>query len=192
LCSRGSSPSSPRCFPPAECSGRTADRQPSMSDEVLYKLVLSGDVPEDCWRTRLDWTQCFKGDQSATFISLLKPEQLASTVEASFAGKADVMLLSFAVDRMIEEADLQVKYEAAESAPGGEGPFAHVYGGFIPYACMESAPVVLTLADGKHVIPPLGTAVGHGGFHYKEEEEEASGTDDGLEAFDQHRFDEDD
>lgn len=163
-----------------------------MSDEVLYKLVLAENVPEDCWRTRLDWTQCFKGDQSASFISLLKPEQLASAAEASFAGKTDVMLLSFAVERMVEEADLKVKFEAAESASGGEGPFAHVYGGFIPYACMESAPVLLTLADGKHVFPPLGVAVGMGNFSYKEEEEDNSGTDDGMEPFDQHRFDEDD
>ena len=164
-----------------------------MDDPVLFKLALAADVPEDAWRTRLDWTTAFVGDQSASFIHLLTAEQLASTAAASFAGKTDVMLLSFSVERMVEEADLKVKFEAAEAASGGAGAFAHIYGGAIPYACLQSAPVLLAVADGKHVIPNLESGVGVGvGGAYKEEEEEDSASEDGLEPFDQHRFDLDD
>ena len=131
-----------------------------MDGQILYKLVPAADVPEDAWRTRLQWTTAFVGKQSTSFIHLLTGEQLAGAAAASFAGKTDVMLLSFAVERMVEEADLKVKMEAAEAASGGSGAFAHVYGGAIPYACLQFAPALLTIADGKHVFPPpVGAAV---------------------------------
>lgn len=164
-----------------------------MDDQILYKLVPAADVPEDAWRTRLQWTTAFVGKQSTSFIHLLTGEQLAGAAAASFAGKTDVMLLSFAVERMVEEADLKVKMEAAEAASGGSGAFAHVYGGAIPYACLQFAPALLTIADGKHVFPNLESGVVGGvGGTYKEEEEDDSASEDGLEPFDQHRFDLDD
>ena len=165
-----------------------------MSDpEVLYKLAFAASIPEDAWRTRLQWTACFVGDQSTNFVTLLAAPQLAGAAEAApFAGRDDVMLLSFKVESMREEADLQVKFESAESESGGSGPFAHVYGGAIPYACMHAAPTKLALADGKHVFPPMGAAVGGTAEEELKGEESDSATDDGLDPFDQHRFDEDD
>eukprot|EP00325_Prymnesiales_sp_UTEX-LB-985_P030448 CAMPEP_0174719046 /NCGR_PEP_ID=MMETSP1094-20130205/30726_1 /TAXON_ID=156173 /ORGANISM="Chrysochromulina brevifilum, Strain UTEX LB 985" /LENGTH=174 /DNA_ID=CAMNT_0015919301 /DNA_START=23 /DNA_END=547 /DNA_ORIENTATION=+ len=160
--------------------------------EHLYKLVLKADVPEDAWRTRLEWTQCFKGDTNKNFIPLLTGEQLASAAEASFAGRDDVMLLSFKVNSMEQEADLKIKYEAAESEAGGSGPFPHVYGGWIPYACLLGAPTVLELVDGKHVIPDLQLAItGTVGVEtiYADEDDYDNDT---SEAFDQHRYDCDD
>ena len=162
-------------------------------DEVLYKLAPASEVPDDAWRTRLGWTSAFVGDPSKSFINLYTAEQLAGA-DAAFAGRADVMLLAFNVETMREEADLQVKFEAAEAAAGGTGDFAHVHGGPIPYACLHATPALLALGDGgKHVFPPLGAAAaaGAGGDHASDNESD-SATDDGMEPFDQHRFDEDD
>jgi len=162
---------------------------------VLYKLVPAAEVPEDAWRTRLSWTTCFglREMKANKFIHLLTADQLVSEVEGKHASKADIMLLSFTVQTMRDEADLKVKFEAAESAPGGDGKFAHIYGGAIPYACLYSAPTLLTLADGKHVFPPVGLAqFGVAGEGQEEIEEANSSDDDGLEPFDQSRFDEDD
>ena len=50
----------------------------------------------------------------------------ATTVTATVT---PVMLLSFTKERMIEECDLKVKFEASASEPGGAGEFVHVYGG---------------------------------------------------------------
>ena len=90
-----------------------------MSDEVLYRLALAAEVPDDAWRTRLQWISAFKGvagldDQ---FIHLSTAAQVVGTAEAYFAGKSDVMLLCFTVESMKEEADLQVKYEPAIGCP---------------------------------------------------------------------------
>ena len=92
---------------------------------------------------------------------------------------------------METEADLKIKYEAAEPPAAGEYP--HAYGGPIPFACLTTAPVLLELgADGKHVIPELG-ALSSGAHEALEKDNESnSGTDDGMDRFDQHRFDEDD
>jgi len=164
-----------------------------MSDEILYKLAFSSSIPEDAWRTRLQWTSAFLGDQSTNFITLLTAAQLAGAAEAApFAGRDDVMLLSFKVESMREEADLQVKYEAAESESGGSGAFVHVYGGGIPYACLHAAPATLEVADGKLVFPPMGSALGGSNEVENKGDESDTATDDGLEPFDQHRFDEDD
>eukprot|EP00966_Prymnesium_polylepis_P211292 4892773-Prymnesium_polylepis.1 len=163
--------------------------------EVLYRLALKADIPEDAWRTRLQWTGAFVGDQTTNkFISLLTAGQLASAALTMFEGKTDVMLLSFTVESMREEADLKVKFEAAEAESGGTGAFAHVYGGVIPYACLYSAPALLALEDGKHVFPLTGAAAVAAGMLVSEKEayESDAGTDDGLEPFNQHKFDEDD
>jgi len=153
--------------------------------EVLYKLASAADVPNDAWSNRLGWTQAYVGDgQESKFIRLFTAEQLAGVAEASFAGKSDVMLLSFTVETMLQEADLKVKFE------GGD---AQIHGGVIPYACLHAPPVLLELAeDGKHFFPLMG--LGAKGLAGGDEgaDEENSATDDGLEAFDQHRFDEDD
>jgi len=159
---------------------------------VLYKLALAADVPDDAWKTRLNWTTAFVGDKSTKFISVYTADQLAG-VAGAFEGKSDVMVLSFCVETMEQEADMKIKFEAAEAESGGAGAFAHCYGGPIPYACLYAAPALLPLADGKLVFPPLGPmGSGDGRAGYKEEDSEASGTDDGMEAFDQNRFDEDD
>ena len=168
--------------------------------EVLYRLAPSASVPDDAWRTRHGWTTAFTGDaaESSSFIKLWTEDQLAGAAAAGFTGKADIMLMSFTVELMREEADLKVKFEAAEAAPGGSGAFAHVYDGAIPYACLYTAPVLLAVgADGKHVFPLLGAAAAAampGGAGYSEEkaDEDSDSDGDGLEPFNQSMFDEDD
>lgn len=163
--------------------------------EVLYKLVPADAVPEDAWKTRNQWTGAYV-EKGKEFISLLTAEQLAGAAEAYFAGRADIKLLAFVVEIMREEADLIIKFEAAESEKGGSGEFAHAYGGPIPYACLQSAPATLELADGKHVFPLTGSlaaaAGGVGPEKTGNDDDDATATDDGMEPFDQHRFDCDD
>lgn len=173
-----------------------------MSDtDILYKLVPSAEVPEDAWKTRNGWTTAYAGDQSKKFISLLTDDQVAGAAEASFAGRADVMLLSFVAEKMEQEADLKIKFEAAEAESGGSGKFAHAYGGVIPFACLFAPPQLLELSDGKHIIPPLGpVAIAAAKAAKDAAAKEASGIEqddedwdnDTSEAFDQHRFDLDD
>ena len=167
------------------------------TDPVLYKLVAAAEVPEDAWRSRLNFMGAYVGDKSKKFITLFTAEQLAGAVEAEFAGRDDAMLMSFNVETMVEEADLKIKFEAAETESGGTGAFAHAYGMplIIPYACLTGPPSLLKLGeDGKHVFPPIGSALGAGGAGGMDGEgiESDPGTDDGLEPFNQHRFDEDD
>ena len=124
-----------------------------MAATELYRLALAADVPEDAWKTRLQWTTAFSGVAGLddNFLHLSSAEQLPGTAEAHFAGKSDVMLLKFSVESMCEEADLEVRWEDIDGTK-----FPHVFGP-IPYACLASAPTLLPLgADGKHVIPPLG------------------------------------
>ena len=88
--------------------------------EDLYRLALAAEVPDDAWRTRLQWATVFAGvagldDQ---FIHLSTAEQVSRTAEAYFAGKDDVMLLRFSVETIREEADLDIRWEAAAPASG--------------------------------------------------------------------------
>ena len=163
---------------------------------VLYKLALSADVAGDAWQTRLGWTSAFQGDKASSFINLFTADQLAGAAETSFAGKSDVMLLSFTVESMREEADLEVKFEAAESASGGAGVHAHCYGAYIPYACLHAKPALLQMNDnGQHIFPLLGAALAAANAATREEEranDSDAATDDGLPAFNQSTFDEDD
>lgn len=166
-----------------------------MDEPVLYMLVPAAEIPEDAWRTRQGWTTAFVGKQSTKFISLLAPEQVAGAAERLFAGRDDIMLLSFVVETMREEADLQIKFEAAESEAGGAGAFPHAYGGPIPYACLYATPALLKLADGKHVLPPLGMVATAAAAAAQEASiliDEEDYDNDNSEAFDQHRFDLDD
>ena len=107
----------------------------------MYRLALKSELPDDAWKTRLQWVTAYVGIAGLDdrFIRTSTKEQLAQAALANFAGKDDVMLLQFSTSSMREEADLQVKFESAESESGGSGPFAHVYGGAIPYACMHAA-----------------------------------------------------
>lgn len=162
---------------------------------VLYKLALAAEVSEHAWKTRFDWTGAFVGDKSTKFINLLTAEEVAGAAEASFAGKADVMLLSFTVETMVQEADLKVKFEATQSESGGAGAFAHAYGGAIPWACLHAPPALLALTGGKLVVPLLGAAAAVAEAAALAEaviDSDASDDGDGMEAFDQSRFDEDD
>ena len=163
---------------------------------MLYKLALSAEIPDDAWRTRLGWTSAFQGDKTRSFINLFTAEQLASAVESSFAGKVDVMLLGFTVESMREEADLEIKFEAAESASGGTGAHAHCFGAYIPYACLHAPPALLQLNEnGQHIFPLLGAALAAANAAAREEEranDSDEATDDGLPAFNQSTFDEDD
>ena len=159
--------------------------------EILYKLALAAEVPADAWKTRMGWTTAFVGTQTTKYITLHTVDQLAAAAEASFAGKADVMVLSFTVDSMRDDGDLKIKLEDGEY---------RAYGGVMPYACLYNAPVMLTLDGGKHVFPPLGLAAtaaakaeaDAAALKSQEEASENSMSDDGLEPFDQHRFDLDD
>ena len=160
--------------------------------ELLYKLTPADTVPEDAWKTRNQWTGAFV-EKGKAFISLQTAEQLAGVAEASFAGRADVKLLIFVAEKLREEADIAIKFEAAESEKGGSGEFAHAFGGPLPYACLKSEPVTLELADGKHVFPLMGSLADDGVEKTgNEDASDATASDDGMEAFDQHRFDCDD
>ena len=108
--------------------------------DVLYTFALCADIPEDAWRTRLGWTTAFQGDKARSFINLYTADQMADACQSLFAGKQDAMLLQFIVDSMREEADLEIKFEAAEFEAGGVGAHAHCYGGYIPYACLPAPP----------------------------------------------------
>ena len=152
--------------------------------EVLYALAPAADVPDDAWKTRLAWTGALVSKDGKGYIELHTEEQLASAAEASFAGRADVNLLSFSVDGMREEADLPLKPEAGAYRVHGEP---------IPFACLRSPPVTLELIDGKHVFPLLGAAaIEAANAQYKDGYESDAATDDGLEPFNQLRFDLDD
>ena len=198
----------PRIFTP-DRGGRTArvrsrlrsrpsERMASrFSDsDILYTFALSADVPEDAWRTRLGWTTAFQGDKARSFINLYTAEQMAAACQSLFAGKQDVMLLAFIVDSMREEADLEIKFEAAEFEAGGVGAHAHCYGGYIPYACLQAPPALLQLnEDGRHIFPLMGAALAEANRLAREEEranDSDEATDDGLPPFNQHTFDEDD
>ena len=129
----------------------------------LYRLALRAEVPEDAWKKRLQWKSSFTGltGLDDVFIHLSTADQVAGTAAAYFAGKTDVMLLRFAVKLMREEANLDIRWEAAVPLRPGEksreGKFPHIYGGPIPFACLAAPPVLLALdSDGKHVLPPLG------------------------------------
>ena len=130
----------------------------------LYRLALKAEIPEDAWKTRLSWTTAYTGVPGLDdkFFHLSTAEQVVGTAAAYFGGKTDVMLLRFTVEIMKEEADLEIRWEAAEPVPGEksrDGEFPHAYGGPIPFACLAAPPVLLTLdADGKHVFPLLGQA----------------------------------
>ena len=126
-----------------------------MGDDLLYRLALASQVPDDAWRTRLQWTSAFApvaGIDDASFVKLspaVHVESAAAAFLEQHAG-ADVMLLCFSMESMKEEADLVCK-------PQGE--FVHVHDGPIPYACLVRPPRLLALGeDGKHILPPLGTA----------------------------------
>ena len=152
--------------------------------EALYALAPAADVSDDAWKKRNTWTDCYAGKGGS--IDLCTAEQLASAAEASFAGRSDVLLLAFSVERMREEADMQFKL--VDGA-------AHI-GEPIPYACLQSAPARLALAEGKHVFPLLGSleeiAAAKKQAAYDEGYESDAASSDGLPAFDQHRFDLDD
>ena len=172
------------------CSGIATPTPGSMEDPVLYRLALAAELPDDAWRTRLQWTTAFVGVTGLDdhFVHLSTAEQVASTAEAHFAGKADVMLLHFSVEAMREEADLDVRWEAVaasgENTPAGS--FPHVYGGPIPYACLTSPPALLLLGpDGKHIIPSLGlAALAEAARSAKEDEEDNVSSDDDYGAYD--------
>ena len=129
----------------------------------LFRLALTDEVPEDAWRTRLQWTSAYKGVPGLddTFIHLSTAEQVVDTAAAYFAGNTGLVLLRFSAESMQTEADLKIKWGPAAPPPGeakrSGGDFPHVYGGAIPYACLSAPPALLTLdADGKHAFPPLG------------------------------------
>jgi uncharacterized protein (DUF952 family) len=149
---------------------------------VLYRLAPAAEVPDDAWRTRLQWTAAFVGTAGLDddFVHLSTAEQVVGTADAYFSGRQDVTLLCYSVQTMREEADLDVRWEAAAPPPGASaraGEFPHVYGGAIPYACLASPPALLTLGpDGKHAFPQLGPSVAAAaavlGAKAEEEEEE--------------------
>ena len=177
--------------------GPNADMASRFSDsDVLYTFALCAEIPEDAWRTRLGWTTAFQGDKARSFINLYTADQMADACQSLFAGKQDVMLLQFIVDSMREEADLEIKFEAAEFEAGGVGAHAHCYGGYIPYACLQAPPALLQLNDdGRHIFPLMGATLAEANRLAREEEranDSDEATDDGLPAFNQHTFDEDD
>ena len=109
-----------------------------MAATELYRLALAADVPEDAWKTRLQWTTAFSGVAGLddNFLHLSSAEQLPGTAEAHFAGKSDVMLLKFSVESMCEEADLEVRWEDVDGTK-----FPHVFGNqFLTLASLQRPP----------------------------------------------------
>ena len=120
------------------------------------------------------------------YFTLQTGEQLADLAAKAYAGKEDLMLLEFSVEKMVEEADVDVKFE-------GDEPRA--YADFIPYACMSAPPKKLALKDGKHVLPLFGAEAAAAAAILAEaqiDSEPNTSDDDGLEQFDQHTYDCDD
>ena len=95
------------------------------------------------------------------------------------------MLLTFNVQKMVEEADIDVKLQDGE---------LRAYNDFIPYACMSAPPMPLALKDGKHVLPLFGEEARAAAALAEGEAESDANTsdDDGLDPFDQHMYDLDD
>jgi uncharacterized protein (DUF952 family) len=133
-------------------------------EEELFRLALAAELPEDAWKTRLQWISAYEGVKGLDdkFIHLSTAEQVVGTAAAYFAGKTDVVLLRFSKETMEEEADLKIRWEDAAPAEGvakRDGAFPHAYGGPIPYACLSAPPAILAVGpDGKHVFPPLDPA----------------------------------
>ena len=154
---------------------------------TLYKLVAAADVPDDAWSSRNSWTTSFGKMDDPKYFKLQTAEQLEEVAAKAFAGKEDVMLLEFSVEKMVEEADVEVKFE-------GDEPRA--YADFIPYACMSAPPKKLALQDGKHVMPLVGAAAVAAAAAAlaasQIDSDPNTSDDDGLAPFDQHTYDCDD
>jgi uncharacterized protein (DUF952 family) len=154
---------------------------------ILYQLVDKQDVAENAWNGRLSWTSAFTKLDDPKYFILQTGEQLAGKAASSFAGKEDLMLLTWKVESMCEEADIKVKFE-----DDGE---PRAYGDFIPYACLSAPPALLALKDGKHVLPLFGAEAAAAAALLEESaihSDANTSDDDGLDAFDQHTYDLDD
>ena len=81
-------------------------------DSTVYRLALKAEIPDDAWRTRLQWVTAYAGvaglDDRFVHMSATA-EQVAATAQANFAGKEDLMLLRFSSTSMREEADLDIR-----------------------------------------------------------------------------------
>jgi len=122
--------------------------------ELLYRLALAADIPEDAWRTRLQWTGAFGGCDD---VCMFTADQLASGAGAAFIAahsESDIKLLCFATDLIREEADLKLRWKqdgsSGTSLPHVEGP--------VPYACLAKPPKLLAREGSTHVLPALGAA----------------------------------
>lgn len=152
---------------------------------TMYKLVAAADVPEDAWATRNSWTTFYAKMDTSKYFKLQLGEQLEGLAASEFAGNAAVKLLTLNVEKMCEEADIKVVIEDGEP---------RAYGDFIPYACMTAPPQLLELKDGKHVLPLFGEALAAQIAMQESaiDSDPNTSDDDGLDPFDQHRFDCDD
>mmetsp|Transcript_7661 Transcript_7661/g.12889 ORF Transcript_7661/g.12889 Transcript_7661/m.12889 type:complete len:180 (-) Transcript_7661:115-654(-) len=161
---------------------------------TLYKLCFAAEIPGDAWTRRGDWASFYKGTQTTPYISLQEGESLkAMAAEAPFAGKEDVMLLTFRVETMVEEACVDVKIEDGEPRAYDRG--GKPCGG-IAFACLMKPPELLKLTDGKHVLPLFGEEAAAAAAALLEataiDSDAHSSDDDGLDRFDQHTYDLDD
>ena len=155
---------------------------------TLYKIVAAADVPEDAWARRNDWMGAFTKLDDPKYFSLNTGEQLRGKVDAeSYAGKTDLVLLTFNVEKMVEEADMKVNFVDGEP---------RAFGDFIPFACLCAPPMALELKeDGKHKLPLFGAEAEAAAALAAANEvysDAATSDDDGLAAFDQHTYDLDD
>jgi uncharacterized protein (DUF952 family) len=161
---------------------------PDIYDEhpTLYKLVSAGDVPDDAWSSRNGWATAFTKLDDPKYFKLSTGEALAGAAASTFKDKTDLMLLTFNVEKMCEEADIKVKIEDGEP---------RAYADFIPYACMSAPPSLIELKDGKHVLPLFGAEAEAAALLKADGEvysDAATSDDDGLDPFDQHMYDLDD
>ena len=91
----------------------------------LFRLAVADEVPEDAWRTRLQWTSAYKGVPGLddTFIHLSTAEQVVDTAAAYFAGNTGLVLLRFSAESMQTEADLKIKWAPAHHLLHRSGVF---------------------------------------------------------------------
>ena len=155
---------------------------PDIYDEhpTLYKLVEAADIPDDAWASRNGWTTAYDKD-GKNYFSLVSGESLREIADTKYAGKKDLMLLTFNIEKMCEEADMKVKAEEGEFRAGWRLYSLRMHVG---------AAIVAGIQGGRQAPPPLFGAEAVAAAAAMAESglisEPNTSDDDGLAQFDQH------
>eukprot|EP00928_Gymnodinium_smaydae_P057450 TRINITY_DN4068_c0_g1_i3.p1 TRINITY_DN4068_c0_g1~~TRINITY_DN4068_c0_g1_i3.p1 ORF type:complete len:128 (-),score=23.32 TRINITY_DN4068_c0_g1_i3:66-449(-) len=90
------------------------------------------------------------------FIHLSTAEQARKTAALYFSTCEDLVLLRVSVAALAQHPSLELRFEDAQPLEGAEkrtGDFPHLYGGAIPWRCLEGEPLCVPLQDGRHLFP---------------------------------------